>query len=374
MKRKILYIERNGGLLTAAAKSTAANALPLPAAGVLAALRRFVAVGYELIVLDDASGGDHDDATDGGVVRAADDTDQSDRFLRALLESQGITVRDWRRCTHGDKRCDCRLPGLGLVRPEIGDSDLNRENSLIVGSRVQVAELAANCGIPARLLSPVGGPVGRPMNGAADGAFRSWTALAADVLDRHRTAQVRRKTKETDIQVELNLDLSGDPAISTGIGFFDHMLEQLGKHGGFLLRVHCAGDLKVDEHHTVEDVALAVGEALKQALGEKRGISRYGFLLPMDEAEVQVALDLSGRAYFVFEGEFPREAVGELPTELVPHFFRSLSDALGATLHIKGHGENTHHMIEACFKGVARTLRDACARIGDAVPSTKGAL
>jgi imidazoleglycerol-phosphate dehydratase/histidinol-phosphatase len=152
------------------------------------------------------------------------------------------------------------------------------------------------------------------------------------------------------------------------------MLEQIAKHGGFALTLKCAGDLRIDEHHTVEDCALALGAALREALGDKRGIARYGFLLAMDEAEAQVALDLSGRPFFVWEGKFNRERVGELPTELVPHFFRSLSESLGAALHISVRGENSHHMIESCFKGVGRSLRQAIRLESTELPSTKGIL
>jgi imidazoleglycerol-phosphate dehydratase/histidinol-phosphatase len=189
-----------------------------------------------------------------------------------------------------------------------------------------------------------------------------------------RRAQTRRKTKETDIEVAVNLDATAPIAISTGIGFFDHMLEQLAKHGGFALELKCQGDLQIDEHHTVEDCSLALGEALRNALGAKLGIARYGFVLPMDEAQVRVAIDLSGRAYGVFEGKFQREAVGGLPTELVPHFFRSLAESLKAAVHVTITGENTHHMIEACFKGVGRALRQAIRREGGELPSTKGSL
>ncbi|HVU80425.1 MAG TPA: bifunctional histidinol-phosphatase/imidazoleglycerol-phosphate dehydratase, partial [Rhodanobacteraceae bacterium] len=176
------------------------------------------------------------------------------------------------------------------------------------------------------------------------------------------------------VAVRVDLDSVTEPDVATGIGFFDHMLEQLGKHGGFALAVRCTGDTRVDEHHTVEDCALAIGEALRRALGDKRGIARYGFSLPMDESAAHVRLDLSGRACFVFEGAFPRERVGELPTELVPHFFRSLSDALGANLHLAVRGDNAHHMVEACFKVVARCLRQAVRREGDTLPTTKGVL
>jgi imidazoleglycerol phosphate dehydratase HisB len=185
---------------------------------------------------------------------------------------------------------------------------------------------------------------------------------------------VRRRTRETDIEVEVDLSREGPTQVSTGIGFFDHMLEQIARHGGFALQLKCAGDLHVDEHHTVEDCALALGAALREALGDKRGIARYGFLLAMDEAQAQVALDLSGRAYFVWEGRFHRDRVGELPTELVPHFFRSLADSLGAALHISVRGDNAHHMIESCFKGVGRSLRQAVRIEGLELPSTKGVL
>jgi imidazoleglycerol-phosphate dehydratase/histidinol-phosphatase len=181
-------------------------------------------------------------------------------------------------------------------------------------------------------------------------------------------------TRETDIEVRVALESTEPVSARTGIGFLDHMLEQLAKHGGFSLELKCQGDLHIDEHHTVEDSALALGEALRQALGNKAGIGRYGFLLAMDEAEAQVAIDLSGRAYFQFEGQFGREQIGQLPTELVPHFFRSLADALGCALHLSVRGENTHHQIEACFKGVGRALRPALRREGSDLPSTKGVL
>jgi imidazoleglycerol-phosphate dehydratase/histidinol-phosphatase len=200
----------------------------------------------------------------------------------------------------------------------------------------------------------------------------TWAAVVHELTARR--ASVERNTRETRIAVAVDLDASAPVSVSTGIGFFDHMLEQLAKHGGFAMTLTCQGDLGVDEHHTVEDCALAIGEALRKALGRKLGINRYGFLLPMDEARTQVAIDLSGRPYAIFEGRFGREEVGGLATELVPHFFRSLADSLGAALHLSVRGENTHHMIEACFKGVGRALRPALRREGRDLPSTKGTL
>ena len=189
-----------------------------------------------------------------------------------------------------------------------------------------------------------------------------------------RVATYSRSTNETEIQVSVNLDAADDSRIETGIGFFDHMLEQVAKHGGFSLQLECQGDLHVDEHHTVEDVAICIGSALRDALGNKYGIGRYGFVLPMDESRCEVALDLSGRAAFDFDGHFERDSVGELSTEMVQHFFRSLAETMAAALHIRVRGENTHHMIEACFKCVGRALRQAFARTNDQIPSTKGTL
>ena len=169
-------------------------------------------------------------------------------------------------------------------------------------------------------------------------------------------------------------DPHGPVRAATGIGYYDHMLEQVAKHGGFSMELECSGDLHVDEHHTVEDVALALGEALRQALGARRGIRRYGFVLPMDETRAELSIDLGGRPYLVFHGEFHRERVGELPTELVPHFFRSLADSLRASIHVRLDGENDHHQVEGAFKALGRALRDAFRREGGGIPSTKGML
>jgi imidazoleglycerol-phosphate dehydratase/histidinol-phosphatase len=206
----------------------------------------------------------------------------------------------------------------------------------------------------------------------ADGA--TWQAVVERLRRPERVATAVRKTKETDVHVRVNLDRTTPIAIATGIGFYDHMLEQVARHGGFALELSCVGDLAVDEHHTVEDCALALGQALRQALGDKVGIARFGFVLPMDEAQAQVAIDLSGRPYPVFEGKFGRESVGGLPTELVPHFFRSLAESLGAALHVRVAGENTHHMVEACFKATGRALRQAVRVEGTELPSSKGTL
>jgi imidazoleglycerol-phosphate dehydratase/histidinol-phosphatase len=345
--RRLLFVGREGALIERGPRGRIDKVEDLRlTSAVLPALLRFVRAGYEIVVLDD------------GPAQGADRSGAVDRFLEALLVSQDIPVAAISRCEHFEPRgCDCRKPNLGLVRAYLAGDGMDRERSAVVGDCADDLELAANMGLKGFSL-----------------ADTHWPDIAHALLDRPRVARVIRRTRETDIEIELDLDREAEPRAATGIGFFDHMLEQLGKHAGITLAVTCRGDLEIDEHHTVEDVALALGQALRQALGDKRGIGRYGFVLPMDEAEAEVALDLGGRPYLVFEGAFGRERVGGLPTELVPHFFRSLAETLGAAVHVKLRGENAHHMVEAAFKGFARALRQACARSGETLPSTKGVL
>src|SRR5690606_13874831 len=246
--------------------------------------------------------------------------------------------------------CACRKPKLRILGDFLSRNVVDLAASAVIGDRETDLEMARNLGVRGLKVSKDGG------------AAQSWPAVTADLLARRATAH--RRTKETDIRLAVDLDAEGPISISTGIGFFDHMLDQVAKHGGFALQLECKGDLHIDEHHTVEDCALALGEALRRALGDKRGIARYGFLLPMDEARVQVAIDLSGRPYFGWEGKVARSEVGGLPTELVPHLFRSLAETLGASVHVSVTGENTHHVVEACFKGVGRALRMAFRREG----------
>ena len=204
-----------------------------------------------------------------------------------------------------------------------------------------------------------------------------WEPVIGFIIRKARKASIQRKTNETNISIEVNLDGTGKADISTGLNFFDHMLDQIARHGLIDMNLKCEGDLEVDEHHTIEDVAIALGEVITNALGNKMGIERYGFVLPMDETQATVAIDLSGRPYLVFEGDFKREYIGDFPTEMVEHFFYSLAMNLKATLHVSFSGKNDHHKIEACFKGLARSLKMAIeqnGRIKNLVPSSKGTL
>ena len=351
--RKVLFLDRDGTLIEESSAGPVATADEVRLVrGVIPALLRARAAGYELVVVTNQPA-----LATPRLSREA--YDRIDAFIGALLASQGVELAATFVCPHlPEAGCGCRKPAIGLVRDYVNAAPLDRERSAVVGDRDTDVELARNLGI----------------RGFKLGQGVGWTEIAHELLDRPRRATVRRKTRETDIRVDVDLDSESEPNAQTGIGFFDHMLEQLGKHGGFKLDVQCTGDLHIDEHHTVEDVALTLGQALREALGDKRGIQRYGFLLPMDEADAEVSIDLGGRPFIVFEGEFPRERVGELPTELVQHFFRSLAETLGAAIHIRVRGENAHHMVEVCFKGVARALRQAIERRGDALPSTKGTL
>jgi len=287
----------------------------------------------------------------------------SQQFIVDLFASQGITFEQVFICPHfKHDDCECRKPKLGMISEFLESNVLDKSRCFVIGDRETDIEFACNLGVKGLRVS---------LNA---GAEETWPAVAARIISAARRATVHRKTKETDITVCVDLSQTDASSINTGIGFFDHMLEQVAKHGGFSVQLSVVGDLHVDEHHTVEDCALALGTALREALGDKRGIGRYGFLLAMDEAEAQVAIDLSGRPYFVWEGRFNREKIGELPTELVPHFFRSLAETLGAALHIQVRGENSHHMVESCFKGVGRSLRQAIRMEGSDLPSTKGRL
>lgn len=293
-----------------------------------------------------------------------EDFDVPQRAMLDVFESQGIRFRDVLVdvSTAADP-APTRKPGTGLVMPYVRDRRIDWMRSAMVGDRDTDIAFADNLGIRGFKLAT-----------AEFGEGTDWLSIAHELVDAPRMACVERNTAETSIVVSVDLDRQSAPAVSTGLGFFDHMLAQLGKHGGFRLTLACKGDLHVDEHHVVEDCALALGQALAQALGDKRGVARYGFLLPMDEALASVALDLSGRPCFTFRGGFSRERVGDLPTELVTHFFRSLCESGGITLNLKIEGDNDHHKVEACFKGVARALRMAISRDGCDLPSTKGVL
>ncbi|RZA15599.1 MAG: bifunctional histidinol-phosphatase/imidazoleglycerol-phosphate dehydratase HisB [Lysobacteraceae bacterium] len=324
---------------------------------VIPAMLKLREAGYQFVIVTNQDGL-------GSAAYPRASFDKPNELMLHVFESQGITFREvlvdasWPADNSPNRK-----PGIGLMLPYLQDRGIDWARSAMVGDRMSDIEFAKNMNIR-----------GFQLKTAQFGGEWDWDGIAHELADAPRRAVVQRETSETRIRVSVDLDASGPTRISTGLPFFDHMLEQIGRHGGFALEVDATGDLHIDEHHTIEDTGLALGQALREALGDKRGIGRYGFVLPMDETLAQAALDFSGRPYFVFEGEFRRERVGDMPTELVPHFFRSLCDAAGLNLNLKVAGENDHHKVEACFKALARALRQAVRQEGSDLPSTKGML
>jgi imidazoleglycerol-phosphate dehydratase / histidinol-phosphatase len=269
-----------------------------------------------------------------------------------------------------------RKPGIGMLT-EFMTGQYDLANSYVIGDRLTDIQLAKNLGSKAILvnLGTLASKV-EELNLSSCCALTtgSWKDIYEFLSSPLRMASVTRKTKETDISIHLNLDGSGKSNISTGLGFFDHMLDQLARHGNLDLVIQVTGDLHIDEHHTIEDTALALGEAFIKALGDKRGIERYGFTLPMDDCLAQVAIDFGGRPWLVWDADFKREKIGEMPTEMFYHFFKSFSDTSKSNLNIKAEGTNEHHKIESIFKAFAKTIKMAVRKEGNELPSTKGVL
>ncbi|MHC9085816.1 bifunctional histidinol-phosphatase/imidazoleglycerol-phosphate dehydratase HisB [Luteimonas sp. RIT-PG2_3] len=355
---RILFVDRDGTLIEEPAdhQIDAYEKLRF-VQGVIPAMLKLRDAGYVFVIVTNQDGLGTE-----GYPRAT--FDGPNDLMLQIFESQGIAFREvlvdesW---PHEDK--PTRKPGIGLVLHYLRDRGIDLDGSAMVGDRPTDIQFADNLGIR-----------GFQLRTDEFGGEWDWASIAHELADAPRRAEVVRNTKETQIRIAIDLDLVRDARISTGLPFFDHMLDQIGKHGGFALTVEAKGDLEIDEHHTIEDTGIAFGQALREALGDKRGIGRYGFTLPMDETLASAALDFGGRPYLVFEGEFKREKVGDMPTELVEHFFRSICDAAGLNLNLQVRGDNDHHKVEACFKAFARALRQAIKREGNALPSTKGTL
>jgi len=370
MKHKALFIDRDGTLIYEPPAEKPVDSLEilelLP--GVVRNLY-FIRqhLDFEFVMVSNQDGL-------GTPINPQDKFDIMQAKLLRLLGNEGIKFDDIKiDPSLPEEHSPNRKPCTGMLADYMrGDYDL--EQSFVIGDRLTDVELAKNLGCKAILLNPQG------VRSLSDNGFlftaTSWDEIAEYLFAGERTSTVQRTTKETDIFVRLDLDGHGKTDIATGIGFFDHVLEQIGKHSGMDLTINVKGDLHVDEHHTIEDTAIALGEALAKALGDKRGIERYGFYLPMDDCLCSVALDFGGRAWLVYDVDFEREKIGDMPTEMFFHFFKSLSDAARMNLNIKAEGKNEHHKAEGIFKALAKAIKMAIRRdiYRYELPTTKGML
>ncbi len=355
MSQKILFIDRDGTLITEPPTDYQVDSLSKLAFenDVIPSLLALQKANYRLVMITNQDGL-------GTKSFPTEDFNPPHNLMMQVFESQGIRFDDVLICPHMPAdNCDCRKPKTKLLESYLKDGVLDIENSYVIGDRETDIQLAQNMGIKGLRYSA------KELN---------WNTITNQLTKRNRYAIVERVTKETNIQVEVWLDQEGGSKINTGVGFFDHMLDQIATHGGFRLRIEVNGDLFIDDHHTVEDTGLALGEALRVALGDKRGIARFGFVLPMDECQARCALDISGRPHLEYKAEFKYQRVGDLSTEMIEHFFSSLSYAMGCTLHLKTKGKNDHHKAESLFKVFGRTLRQAIRVEGDTLPSSKGVL
>ncbi|MBR4995822.1 MAG: bifunctional histidinol-phosphatase/imidazoleglycerol-phosphate dehydratase HisB [Alistipes sp.] len=375
MKSKVLFVDRDGTIIVEPPVDYQVDSLEKLefVAGAISGLKSVAELDYELVMASNQDGLGTDAFPEETFWPA------HTKMLRTLA-GEGVFFDDQLiDPTFPQENSPTRKPRTGMFGKYLGEG-YDMAQSYVIGDRLTDVELAYNLGANAILLQPKADGErmleGKPFASACKFVTHRWSDVAEFLRRTERRAVISRKTSETDINIELDLDGVGESNISTGLNFFDHMLWQLPHHASVALKAECKGDLEVDEHHTIEDVAIALGEAISQALGSKRGINRYGFVLPMDECRAMVLIDFGGRADFVWDVEFTREMVGDVPTEMFKHFFKSLCVAMRCNLHIEARGENNHHLIEGVFKAFARALKMAVRRdvFKYDLPSSKGVL
>ena len=366
--KKYLFIDRDGTLVAEPSDEQVDSCEKVVFEPyVIPALLKLQAAGFTLVMVSNQDGL-------GTPSFPLETFNPAHRLIVDTLESQGLSFEQILICPHKpEDHCQCRKPKTGLVSAYLKDPTWDRENSYFIGDRDSDVAMGENMGIT-------------PLRYNRENL--GWNDITSLICSKHRQAVIERNTNETKIRIAVDLDDASHSHFNTGLGFFDHMLCQIATHGGISIEADVKGDLEVDEHHSIEDTGIALGQALQKALGDKRGIGRFGFVLPMDEVYAQifadeinddgvtVALDISGRPHceFSFDGEFTRDKVGQMPAQMVPHFFESLAVAMGLSLHLKVTSGNCHHQIEALFKAFGRALRTALMRQGNELPSSKGKL
>ena len=372
---KLLIIDRDGTILVEPPVDFQIDSIAktdfLP--GAISGMKAISTLGYELVMCSNQDGL-------GTASFPMEDFLPPQEMMLKVLASEGVRFDDILiDPTMPEENAPTRKPGIGMFGKYLA-GDYNLAESYVIGDRLTDVMLAKNLGARAILLQEAEKAkealTEKGLTDVCALCTTSWDEVAEYLRRTTRVATIERNTRETQIQVTVDLDGRMPSSINTGLKFFDHMLDQIAHHGGLSLQVQCKGDLEVDEHHTMEDVAIALGDALREALGDKRGIERYGFALPMDECKALVLLDLGGRIDFDWDVTFTREYVGDTPTEMFRHFFYSLCSALRCNLHISARGENNHHLIEGVFKAFARSLRTAIHRqpFNYDLPSSKGVL
>jgi len=375
--RPILFIDRDGVILQEPKTDFQIDSIEKTSfvVGAITHLQKIAAeLGYYKVMVTNQDGL-------GTTAYPAEQFEPYQDLMLRTLAGEGFVFDE----IHIDKtfvkdNASTRKPGIGLVKHLMNNKDFDLANSYVIGDRWSDIELAKNLGCKAIYLKSGNHALSAEQELALRDSIAletdSWSAIYSFLKLGLRLVKHERHTKETKISIDLNMDGKGDASIHTGLGFFDHMLEQIARHGSIDLSIHCAGDLHIDEHHTIEDVGIALGEAFAKGLIDKRGMERYGYALPMDEAEAKVLIDFGGRNWIVWDAKFSREKVGEMPTEMFFHFFKSFSDAAKCNLNISCQGENEHHKIEAIFKAFAKAIKMALRRHPDSdqLPSTKGVL
>jgi imidazoleglycerol-phosphate dehydratase/histidinol-phosphatase len=371
MKDKYIFIDRDGTIIKEPPDEQIDSLEKLEfVPGVIRNLYRLTRFsGYKLVMVSNQDGLGTDSYPEQDFEKVQD-------TLLQTLSGEGIEFDSVRiDKSTADASSPDRKPATGLIRDYL-EKDLDRERSVVIGDRLSDVELAYNAGIKAIWLSGDKEKLTNELESTCLSVTGNWDKIFSVLNSLTRAVNFSRNTKETDITGKLEVDGSGEAEIHTGLGFFDHMLEQVARHGNMDLALNVKGDLHVDEHHTVEDTGLALGAAFREALQNKKGLSRYGFYVPMDESLASCVLDFGGRPYLVWDAEFRREKIGDLPSELFEHFFHSFADQARCTIHITCKGKNEHHKIEAIFKAFARALREAVKQDVEnySLPSTKGAM